>query len=78
MSIQLLQPVKRNKHAGSKTQYERILNDMPVPDKELAINGGPVKTTRTKWGLWLRQYDAARFNKMYTEWLKAQSLKPAE
>jgi hypothetical protein len=74
----VLMPVKRNQHQGSKTQYERILNDTPIPKKEFQSNGGKVHVANTKWGLWLRQNDPIRFNKMYEKWLAEQLLKPAE
>lgn len=57
----------RNKHRGSKTEYERILNDGPVPD-HLKNQCPPVKY----YGRWLRTKNLAQFNEMYQKWLETQ------
>jgi hypothetical protein len=56
-----------NKSRGSKTEYERILNDAPVPDN-LKNQIPPIKF----YGRWLRTKNLAQFDKMYQKWLEAQ------
>jgi hypothetical protein len=52
------------KYKGSKTEFERILNDIPVPPSILKTN-----PFVANYGRWLRTERPLKFQKMYNEWL---------
>lgn len=56
--------VPPNKHKWSKTEFERILNDQPVPEKIKRDN-----PTIRIYGRWLRTNHPAKFQKLYEQWL---------
>ncbi len=58
---------KANVHRGSKTEFERTLNDGPLPES-LKNNHPPIRF----YGRWLRSGKPAEFERLYKQWLKAQ------
>ena len=52
----------------TKTDYERYLNDLGVPEHDKAENGGRCRTKN--YGTWLRRNYPIAFNLGYEEYLR--------
>lgn len=53
----------------TKENYERYVNDLPVPPDELKSNGGRIPDGAA-YGTWLRRNDSIAFNIGYQEWVR--------
>lgn len=54
-------------HKKPKSQYEKHLNDLGIPEDDKKENGGRINGW-AKYGTWLRKHDPIAFNVGYDEW----------